>query len=144
MIDRASLDMVEEFHRTYGQLISKRPTIWDPQLNELRLALLHEELAELAVALYSRDRVGVLDALTDLQYVLDGAYLSLGFADMKQAALIEVHRSNMSKLGADGQPILRHDGKVLKGPNYSEPDLEGVYRTWQDQNLDVLLKEEIG
>jgi predicted HAD superfamily Cof-like phosphohydrolase len=57
---------------------------------------------------------------------LDGAYLSLGFHRYKDAATAEVHRSNMSKAGADGKPIYREDGKILKGPNYSKPDLASI------------------
>lgn len=89
-------------------------------------SLLREEVDELEEALNKRDTVGVLDALTDIQYVLDGAYLNLGFKDFKVKALLEVHRSNMSKLGVDGKPIYREDGKVLKGPHYSPPDLRGI------------------
>ncbi len=121
-----SLDLVREFHVTYGQAVADAPVVNDCDLNVLRLDLLEEELGELAVALNARDEVGVLDALTDLQYVLDGAYLALGFHAYKGDALLEVHRSNMSKLGADGKPVLREDGKILKGPNYSKPDLGAV------------------
>ena len=84
----------------------------------------YEELDELKEALEQGDVVETLDALTDLQYVLDGAYLSFGLQDQKMAAFTEVHRSNMSKLGEDGKPIRREsDGKVLKGPDYFKPDL---------------------
>jgi hypothetical protein len=88
--------------------------------------LLTEETIELRDAPAARDPAAVLDALADLQYVLDGAYLQLGFAAAKNAALGEVHRSNMSKLGADGKPVVRADGKILKGPNYSPPDLREI------------------
>lgn len=120
--------MVLEFHRTYGAPINHEPTINDHELNDMRIALLEEELWELRDSLDDRDKVGVLDALTDLQYVLDGAYLSLGYAQYKDAALREVHRSNMTKLGPDGKPIYRADGKVLKGPNYTPPDLAKVMK----------------
>ena len=96
----------------------------DPKTNDLRINLLAEELDELREALVAGDIVEVLDALTDLQYVLDGAYLSFGLHDVKDAAFAEVQRSNMSKLGEDGKPIRREsDGKILKGPNFFEPDL---------------------
>jgi predicted HAD superfamily Cof-like phosphohydrolase len=93
----------------------------DERVNELRLQLLQEELNELQDAIESGDTVAALDALSDLQYVLDGAFLSLGFS--KHPAFEEVHRSNMSKLDDAGLPIRRADGKILKGPNYSPPDL---------------------
>ncbi len=72
----------------------------------------------------NNDIVETLDALIDLQYVLDGAFLSFGLHDVKEIAFAEVHRSNMSKLGEDGKPIRREsDGKVMKGPNYFVPDM---------------------
>jgi predicted HAD superfamily Cof-like phosphohydrolase len=123
-----SINLVREFHVRFGQPVNDEPTLDDGETNRLRIALLSEELTEFAVALADRDPVAVLDALTDLQYVLDGAYLSLGFHRYKDAALNLVHRSNMSKLGADGKPVLRDDGKVTKGPSYEPPDLRAVLR----------------
>lgn len=123
-MSKTTLEQVREFHETYGLPVEAAPGIDDPKTNTLRINLLAEELDELKEALEAGDLVEVLDALTDLQYVLDGAYLSFGLHAVKQAAFDEVHRSNMSKLGADGKPIRRpEDGKVLKGPNFFEPDL---------------------
>lgn len=118
-----SIDLVREFHETYGQAVADVPHVADVALNKLRISLLREELKELEDALAIGDAVEALDALTDLQYVLDGAYLSLGFHRFKDAALAEVHRSNMSKLDEDGRPVYREDGKILKGPNYSPPNI---------------------
>lgn len=124
MSKRTTLEMVKEFHDTYGLPVKASPDLSDPKTNELRINLLAEELDELKEAIAAGDVVEVLDALTDLQYVLDGAYLSWGLHDVKDAAFNEVQRSNMSKLGADGKPIRREsDGKVMKGPNFFEPDL---------------------
>lgn len=121
-----SIEMVEEFHRAFKHGIGTEPQIPNQGLCALRYSLLKEELDELASAFMARDLVGVLDALTDLQYVLDGTYLACGLQDYKDKALAEVHRSNMSKLGANGKPIYREDGKILKGPDYSPPDLLSV------------------
>ncbi len=138
-----SIDLVREFHERFRQPIARE--FHDDARNLLRLKLIAEELQELAEALgyecsvnlvdvFKRtpnlepNRVAALDALTDIQYVLDGTYLELGLADVKDAALAEVHRSNLSKLGADGLPVYRADGKVTKGPAYSAPDLERVLR----------------
>lgn len=123
----ASIELVREFHRVFGQRNANAPAVGDAYINRLRIALIREELNELEAALDAGDQVETLDALTDLQYVLDGSYLSLGFAHLKDAALAEVHRSNMSKLGADGLPVYREDGKVTKGPNYSPPDLAALF-----------------
>lgn len=92
----------------------------------IRLQLCQEELAELAEAMLERDIVACLDALTDMTYVTDGAYLTLGLGHYKLAALAEVHASNMSKLGEDGRPIISDAGRVVKGPNYQPPDLRSV------------------
>ena len=120
-----TLDAVKEFHETYGLPVKDVPHITDEKTNQLRINLLQEELDELSEALANNDIVEVLDALTDLQYVLDGAYLSFGLHGLKESAFNEVQRSNMSKLGADGKPIVREeDGKILKGPNYSAPDIK--------------------
>ena len=123
-MSKTTLEQVQEFHETYGLPVEDSPNISDAQTNELRINLLAEELDELKEALEANDKVEVLDALIDLQYVLDGAFLSFGLADVKDAAFAEVHSSNMSKLGADGKPIRREgDGKVLKGPNYFQPNM---------------------
>ena len=124
MTKRSTLDQVREFHETYGLPVKSSPDITDAKTNELRINLLAEELDELKESLAQNDIVETLDALIDLQYVLDGAFLSFGLHDVKDIAFAEVQRSNMSKLGPDGKPIRREsDGKVMKGPNFFEPDL---------------------
>lgn len=92
----------------------------------VRLNLIQEELSELTEALAQGDRVAVLDALTDLQYVIDGTYLSFGLHEYKNAAFREVHRSNMTKLDENGRPVLGDSGRVLKPDTYEPPDLESV------------------
>lgn len=92
----------------------------------IRLQLIQEELAELAEAIINKDIVEVLDALTDLDYVIAGTYHSFGLGHYKLAALAEVHSSNMSKLGEDGEPVIADSGRVMKGPNYRRPDLASV------------------
>lgn len=123
-----SIDKVEIFHETFGAVTSKSINIDDLELNALRVDLLEEELQELEEALEDRNVVEVFDALVDLQYVLDGAFLAFGLAKVKDLGVAEVHRSNMSKLGADGKPIYREDGKILKGPNFKLPDMVTILR----------------
>ncbi len=119
-----TLDQVQEFHETYGLPVEVEQTCGNEQTKQLRINLLQEELDELKEALDNDDMIETLDALIDLQYVLDGAFLSFGMQNVKEAAFNEVHRSNMSKLGEDGKPIRREgDGKVMKGPNYFKPDM---------------------
>ncbi len=125
MSNKSTIEQVQEFHETYGLPVLTKPDISDPKTNALRINLLAEELDELKEALEQGDLVETLDALIDLQYVLDGAFLSFGLQGVKDTAFNEVHRSNMSKLGADGKPIRREsDGKVLKGPDYFKPDMK--------------------
>lgn len=132
-MSKNTLDQVQEFHETYGLAVEGQPNITDEKTNALRINLLAEELDELKEALEQGDAIETLDALIDLQYVLDGAFLSFGMQELKQAAFDEVHRSNMSKLGADGKPIRREsDGKVLKGPDYFKPDLAQFIKTKKD------------
>ena len=121
-----TLEQVKELHEKFGQPINSKPLLDDGFLSALRINLINEERDEFVTGLLSRNPTLVLDALCDLQVVLDGAFLALGFWRVKDEAMAEVHRSNMSKLGADGKPILRQDGKFLKGPNYSPPNLKPI------------------
>lgn len=92
----------------------------------IRLQLIQEELAELAAGFISRDPVEVLDALVDLTYVVDGTYLTCGLQKLKEPGQAEVHRANMSKLDDEGKPIISDAGRVVKGPNYTPPDLRRI------------------
>ena len=93
----------------------------DTNLAALRLDLIEEEVQELRDGLGKKSMLEIADALTDILYVVYGAGHSFGI-DLDEC-FNEVHRSNMTKLGADGRPMYREDGKVMKGPHYSEPDL---------------------
>lgn len=116
-------EMVEEFHRTFGHAVRDKAEALVPEF-PLRYELIAEELAEYLKAGYEGDTVGVADALADLLYVVYGAALCHGIP--VDDVLEEVHRSNMTKLGPDGKPVIRGDGKFLKGPNYEPPDIEKV------------------
>lgn len=115
--------MVAEFHERFDLPRSTQPTVdIDPVLVGLRNSLLHEEAGELMAACIAGDLVAIADGIADVLYVVYGTAVTYGLdAD---ALLREVHRSNMSKLGSDGLPVRRWDGKILKGPNYSPPELE--------------------
>lgn len=117
--------LVQEFQTAVGGVTSKIPTInLSAQLQELRLALIKEETEELAQAIERQNLVAIADALGDIAYVTFGAALTYGI-DL-DAVLAEIHRSNMTKLDRDGRPILREDGKVLKGPDYSPPEIASI------------------
>lgn len=119
-----NFERVQQFHKIYGQRIGTMPELADKNTQDLRISLIEEELRELKEGLEKNDVVATADALTDLLYVVYGAGVSFGI-DL-DACFIEVHRSNLSKLDDNGKPIYREDGKVLKGPNYSPPDLKKV------------------
>jgi predicted HAD superfamily Cof-like phosphohydrolase len=123
-----NFEMVKEFHEKFAhpvRAISDGPKlITDETLKSLRLDLIAEEFAELQYAVEAGDIIEIADALTDLLYVVYGAGHCYGI-DL-DACFEEVHASNMSKLGEDGKPIYRDDGKVLKGPNFKLPDLRKV------------------
>ena len=116
-----TIEWVAEFHKKFNRPINTKITINDIHLNVLRLRLLREEINELELALQSQNTIEVLDALTDLQYILDGTYLSFGLQNCKDMAFLEVHQSNMTK---DGK--IRDDGKVLKGPSFIPPNLKPI------------------
>lgn len=113
---------VGEFHRIYDLPVAERPdaTISAEQA-ALRQALIEEETSELREAVADQDIVAVADALADIVYVAYGTACVYGI-DL-DAVLDEVHASNMTKLGADGRPVRRADGKILKGPGFRQPDI---------------------
>tara|TARA_B110000503_G_scaffold139019_1_gene226414 strand:- start:5004 stop:5405 length:402 start_codon:yes stop_codon:yes gene_type:complete len=119
-----NFELVGDFMEVFGQIVELDPRMPDSDTMDLRVSLIEEELGELKEAIANDDIVEVADALTDLLYVIYGAGHSFGI-DLDEC-FAEVHGSNMSKLGADGQPIYREDGKVLKGANYYAPNLKSV------------------
>ena len=118
---------VWQFMHSFGQETLRKPTLPDVDLAELRLDLIQEEVDELAQAIIDQDIVEIADALTDILYVTYGAGHAFGI-DL-DTCFTEVHRSNMSKLGIDGKPIYRQDGKVLKGRGYTPPQLAKIIQS---------------
>ena len=118
----SNFNKVKDFMSIYGQEIKNNAEFPDKKIIKLRLKLIQEELNEFKEAIKNKDIIEVADALTDILYVTYGAGHSFGINLDK--CFDEVQRSNMSKLGEDGQPIYNEFGKVMKGPNYSKPDLK--------------------
>lgn len=94
--------------------------------NLLRYKLMREENEEYLEAANNNDLVEVADALGDKLYILCGTIIEHGLQYKIEEVFDEIQRSNMSKLGEDGQPIYREDGKVLKGPNYFKPNIKSI------------------
>lgn len=123
-IMRTPYTQVKQFHEAYGQPVGDKPQFLTEDRMALRKRLIEEEYAEFLEAVEEGDLVNAFKELADLIYVVEGTIVEMG--GNGDAVFNEVHRSNMSKLGADGQPIYREDGKVLKGPNYFEADVAEV------------------
>lgn len=132
-MDKTREDYIKEFHKIFRLDINSEPTV---KLLKLRRSLIDEETKEffseidLAIGYLEKGEpvphdvyVNMLKELSDVQVVVSGAAVALKPLQKLEEAFIRVHQSNMSKLGPDGKPIYREDGKVLKGPNYSKPDL---------------------
>ncbi len=121
------LNHVADFHRAFGQDVMEQPTVdLDKAKILLRHSLMQEENDEYLEAANNKDMVEVADALGDMLYILCGTIIQHGMQDIISEVFEEIQASNMSKLGADGKPIYREDGKVLKGPNYFKPNIKAV------------------
>ena len=107
---------------TFGQMVRTKPQFPDEKTMKLRYDLIKEELNELEYAMKTKNLKEIADALTDILYVTYGAGFAYGI-DLDRC-FKEVQRANMSKLGEDGKPIFNEKCKVMKGPNYREPDLK--------------------
>lgn len=117
--------IIRQFHDAYGHTVNEIPTLIPAGELMMRKRLIDEEGRELFDAIDSGNLEHIAKEAADLVYVVVGACISFGIPFTQ--VLKEVHRSNMSKLGADGMPIYRDDGKVLKGPNYKPASIEGVF-----------------
>tara|TARA_Y100001949_G_scaffold93706_1_gene79139 strand:- start:36 stop:407 length:372 start_codon:yes stop_codon:yes gene_type:complete len=118
----SNFEDVKTFMKTFGQIIRAKPQFPDDKTMQLRFDLIKEELNELELAMKTKDLKEVADALTDILYVAYGAGCAYGI-DLDKC-FKEVQRANMSKLGRDGKPIYNEKGKVMKGPDYLEPNLK--------------------
>ena len=137
------MELVLQFHHTYSVPIRpfSDPTLDYERMN-MRMSLIAEEFAELMGAVYGpraraiieaatveavaadegeRDVIEAADALADLVYVVYGMAIESGMN--LDSVLAEVQASNLSKLMPDGSVKLREDGKVLKGPNFFQPNV---------------------
>jgi len=124
---------VQEFHEAFGLGVEQSPVAnLSVQKLKLRFDLMDEENKEYLEAAESNDLIEVADALGDMLYILCGTILEHGMQHKIEEVFNEIQRSNMSKLGADGKPIYREDGKVMKGPNYFKPNIESILNSGPD------------
>lgn len=127
-------EAVLEFHEKFNIEQNTSPVV-NYKLRKLRWDLINEETKEVFDELIfdnwewndlKIDKAKLTKELADLLYVTIGTAVTFGLP--LEEVFYEVHKSNMSKLGEDGKPIMRSDGKVLKGKNYKEPDLEKFFK----------------
>lgn len=119
---KEAFNMVRGFHRAFDFTAPDAPTLNTPEVQAFHVRLIDEELQEYEEALKAGNIEEIADALCDLAYVVIGSAVSHGLTRFHEM-FAEVQRSNMSKLGEDGRPIKREDGKVVKGPRFFKPNL---------------------
>ena len=121
------INSVKEFHKLFNLDFLETPKAnIGLEKNKLRFNLMKEENEEYLNAANNNDLIEVADALGDMLYILCGTIIEHGFQYKIDEIFNEIQNSNMSKLGNDGKPIYRQDGKVLKGPNYFKPNIEKI------------------
>jgi len=120
---KLSLEPVSEFHEVFEIGNALSPKLLESSEFELRHRLLHEENEEYLEACKTGNLTEIADALGDQLYILFGTILKHGLQHKIDAIFNEIHRSNMSKLDANGRPIRREDGKILKSENYFKPNI---------------------
>ena len=121
------IEAVKIFHEVYKLSYKENPTT-DIGLDKIKLRfnLMAEENQEYFQAAKNNDLLEVADALGDMLYILCGTIIEHGMQDKIEEVFDEIQKSNLSKLGEDGKPIYRDDGKVMKGPNYFKPNISKV------------------
>ena len=121
------IEAVKIFHEVY-KLDYKESPVTNIGLDkiELRFNLMDEENKEYLEAAKNNDLIEVADALGDMLYILCGTIIEHGMQDKIEEVFDEIQISNLSKLGEDGKPIYRADGKVMKGPNYFKPNISKI------------------
>jgi len=136
---KKQLELVELFHNIFGHNVSKKPQLIHRDKFFLRHDLMKEENDEYIEACDNEDLVEVADALGDMLYILCGTILEHGMQYKIEEVFDEIQSSNMSKLGADGKPILRVDGKILKGKNYHQPNIKAILKNkYKEEDIDKI------
>jgi predicted HAD superfamily Cof-like phosphohydrolase len=120
------LKAVEKFHNAFNQENGTTPRLLTDKESQLRYNLMNEENQEYIEACREDNLVEIADALGDQLYILCGTILKHGLQHKIEEVFAEIQRSNMSKLGEDGKPVFREDGKILKGPDYTPPQIAPI------------------
>jgi predicted HAD superfamily Cof-like phosphohydrolase len=123
---KTSLMPVAKFHEVFEIGNADTPNLLNSEQFELRHRLMLEENEEYLEACRNENLVEIADALGDQLYILFGTILKHGLQHKIDEVFQEIHRSNMSKLDAEGRPIFREDGKILKSPLYFKPNISKI------------------
>jgi predicted HAD superfamily Cof-like phosphohydrolase len=122
----SQFNKVKEWCGATDIAVAEKPATIPEDRYRLRFNLMAEENVEYLEACASGDTVEIADAIGDMLYILLGTALEHGMQDHLKRIFTEIHNSNMSKMGKDGKPIRREDGKILKGPNYFRPNIKQI------------------
>lgn len=137
------INKVKDFHEKFGIINNTNPQLIGSKGYQLRYDLAIEELQEYKNACQQGNLIEVADALGDQLYILIGTILRHGMQDIIEEVFNEIHSSNMSKLDEEGKPVLREDGKILKGKNYFKPNLKKIFDAYLEVEEAPLTKDEI-
>jgi predicted HAD superfamily Cof-like phosphohydrolase len=135
-VQQSAFQMVEKFHNVFGQPVRKTVTPSPPE-KKLRAKLLNEEHRELKKAVKHNDVVEIADALADMVYIICGTAHTYGIP--LDEVIAEVHRSNMAKVGENGEVTRREDGKILKPSGWTPPNIQGILNV----DVDPLTRAEV-
>lgn len=116
-------ECLETFHSKFNSPVGEKLQFISEDRSKLRYDMILEELNEYKGAIENNDMVEICDAIVDILYLTYGTAVEHGMKEKLDLMFKEVQDSNMSKLGEDGKPMFREDGKIMKGPNYFKPNL---------------------
>lgn len=125
-----TISLVQHWRQAFGLPYPDKPVVTERAIHSMKVLKeeVDDELLE-SIEHYAAtgEMVEILDVLIDIEYFLANCYIMFGLSDLREPGFREVHRSNMTKLGPDGKPVFREDGKVMKGPNYEPPNLKQFF-----------------
>ena len=122
------LEQVAEFQDATDQTVNQETSLLTLKEANLRYELMAEENTEYFAACVSKDKVEILDAVTDMLYILAGTINSHGLQDLIEPAFELVHQNNMTKVGPDGKVLRDPNGKILKPQGFQPVNLKQLFK----------------
>ena len=122
------LSKVAEFQNATDQTVNQETSLLSLKEANLRHELMAEENTEYFVACVSKDKVEILDAVTDMLYILAGTINSHGLQDLVGPAFELVHQNNLTKVGPNGKVLRDPNGKILKPEGFKPVDLKQLFK----------------